>query len=139
MLKLFSVTLISLALCWPALAIEEQHGILVGVVLKLDAGAKTVVVKTADGTEHTLHFVKRSTVHGAEDTAKGADDTFHGLKEGSEVAVDYTAKGGVETGEEFDRLGKDGLKSTDVTVTHIDRGAKTLAVKTSDGTAETFV
>ena len=32
MVKLFSVTLMSLALCWPALAIEEHHGILVGVV-----------------------------------------------------------------------------------------------------------
>jgi hypothetical protein len=138
MLKRFSVIIMSLALCWPALAVEEQHGIVVGVVLKLDAGTKTVVVKAADGTEHTLHFVKRSTVHGAEDTGKGTEDAFHGLKEGSEVAVHYTAKGGVETGEEFDRIGKDGLKATDVTVTHIDRGAKTLAVKTADGTAETF-
>jgi arginine repressor len=138
MLKHFSVILMSLALCWPALAVEEQHGIVTGVVSKVDDGAKTVVVKTADGTEHTFHFVKRSTVHGTEDTGKGAEDAFHGLKEGSEVAVHYTAKGGVETGEEFDRIGKDGLKATDVTVTHIDRGAKTLAVKTADGTAETF-
>jgi hypothetical protein len=138
MLNSFVVTFVSLALCWPSIAAEEQHGILVGSVLKVDAGAKTVVVKAADGTEHTLHFVKKTTVHGAEDTAKGADDAFHGLKEGSQVAVHYTAKGGEETGEEFDRLGKDGLKSTDVTVTHIDRGAKTLAVKTTDGTAETL-
>ncbi len=138
MLKTFPVIIMLLALCWPALAVEEQHGILVGVVLKLDAGAKTVVVKAADGTEHTLHFVKRSTVHGAEDTAKGAEDAFHGLKEGSDVAVHYTAKGSVETGEEFDRIGKDGLKTTDATVTHIDRGAKTLAVKTANGTEETF-
>jgi hypothetical protein len=138
MLKPFSVIVILLALCWSALAVEEQHGIVTGVVLKLDAGAKTVVVKTADGTEHTYHFVKRSTVHGAEAVAKGSEDAFHGLKEGSEVAVHYTAKGSVETAEEFDRIGKDGLKATDVTVTHIDRGAKTLAVKTADGTAETF-
>jgi hypothetical protein len=138
MLKHFSVIFMSLALCWPAAAIEESHGILVGVVLKLDSGAKTVVVKTADGTEHTLHFVKRSTVHGAEAVAKGSEDAFHGLKEGSEVAVHYTAKGTVETGEEFDRVGKDGLKATDATVTHIDRGAKTLGVKTADGTEETF-
>jgi hypothetical protein len=52
--------------------------------------------------------------------------------------VHYTAKGSVETAEEFDGLGKDGLKATDATVTHIDRGAKTLAVKTADGTEETF-
>lgn len=29
-----------------------------GVVLRLDAAAKTVVVKLADGIQHTLHFVK---------------------------------------------------------------------------------
>jgi hypothetical protein len=136
--KLFSVMMILIALCWPALAIEEKHGVLVGVVLKMDAGAKTVVVKTAEGTEHTLHFLKRSAVHGADATAEGAKDAFHGLKEGSEVAVHYTAKGSVETAEEVDRIGKDGLKATEVTVTHIDRGAKTLAVKTADGTEETY-
>ncbi len=137
-LKPFSVIFMLLGLCWSALAVDEQHGIVTGVVTKVDDGAKTVAVKTADGTEHTYHFVKRTTVHGAEDTAKGSTDAFHGLKKGSEVAVHYTAKGGEETGEEFDRIGKDGLKATDVTVTHIDRGAKTLAVKTADGTEETF-
>ena len=138
MLKSLSVFVIALASCWPALAVEEQHGIITGVVLKVDAGTKTAVVKVADGTEHTVHFVARTTVHGAEATAAGAKDAFHGLKEGSEVAVHYTAKGSVETAEEVDRIGKDGLKATEVTVTHIDRGAKTLAVKTADGTAETF-
>jgi hypothetical protein len=138
MLKPFPLIIMSLALCWSAFAVEEQHGVVVGVVSKVDAGTKTVVVKAGDGTEHTLHFVKRTTVHGAQDTSKGTDDAFHGLKEGSEVAVHYTAKGSLETADEFDRIGKDGLKATDVTVTHIDRGAKTLAVKTADGTAETF-
>jgi hypothetical protein len=138
MLKTFCAFMLLAGLCWPALAVEEQHGIVTGVVLKVDAGTKTAVVKVADGTEHTFHFVKRSTVHGAEGTAAGATDAFHGLKEGSEVAVHYTAKGSVETAEEVDRIGKDGLKASEVTVTHIDRGAKTLAVKTADGTAETF-
>jgi hypothetical protein len=137
-IKRFSVIAMLMALCWPALAIEQRHGILVGVVLKLDSGAKTVVVKLADGTEHTMHFVKRTTVHGAQDTAAGAKDAFHGLKEGSEVAVHYTAKGTDETAEEIDNIGKDGMKATDATVTHIDRGAKTLAVKTGDGAVETY-
>jgi hypothetical protein len=138
MLKPISLIFALLALSWLALAVEEQHGFVTGVVSKVDAGAKTVAVKTADGTEHTFHFVKRTTVHGGEAVAKGSADAFHGLKEGSEVAVRYTAKGTVETGEEFDRIGKDGLKTTDATVTHIDRGAKTIAVKTADGTEETF-
>ena len=138
MLKRFSVIMILLALCWPAAAIERRHGILVGVVLKTDDAAKTVVVKLADGTEHTFHFVKATTVHGAQETAAGAKDAFHGLKEGSEVAVHYTAKGTVETAEEVDHIGKDGLKVTEATVTHVDRGAKTIAVKTADGTEEVY-
>jgi hypothetical protein len=139
MLKRFSVTMmLVVALCWQVFAIEPRHGILVGTVLKLDDAAKTVVVKLSDGTKHTLHFVERTTVHGAHETAVGANDTFHGLKEGSDVAVHYTAKGTEETAEEIDKIGKDGMKVTDATVTHIDRGAKTLTLKTGSGAEETY-
>lgn len=138
MLRGFTVIAMSVALCLPALAAEQRHGILVGAILRLDAAAKTVVVKAADGTEHTLHFVKTTAVHGAEDAAVGAKDAFLGLEEGSEVAVHYTAKGTVETADEIDRIGKGGLKATEATVTHIDRGAKTLTVKTADGAEETY-
>ena len=138
MLKRFSMVMMLMAWCSSVQAIEQCHGVLVGVVLKLDAAAKTAVVKLADGTEHTFHFVKRTTVHGAEDTAAGAKDAFHGLKEGSAVAVHYTAKGTEETAEEIDHIGKGGLKATEATVTHIDRGAKTLSVKTADGAEETY-
>jgi hypothetical protein len=106
-----------------------------GTVTKVDSATKTVVVKTADGTEHTMHFVSKTTVHGAE---AGAKDTFKGVKEGSEVVVHYTAKGAEKTAVEVDKVGKDGLKATEGTVSAIDRGAKTIAVKTADGTVETF-
>ncbi len=138
MLKHLPVILMLLVLCSSAFAVERRHGILVGEVLKLDSAAKTVVVKLADGTEHTLHFVKRTTVHGAQDTAAGASDAFQGLKKGSEVAVHYTARGTEETADEIDNIGKDGLKVTGGTVTHIDRGAKTLAVKSADGTEHIY-
>jgi hypothetical protein len=130
--------LMAMALCWSAQAVEERHGILVGEVVKMDDATKTVVVKTGDGTEHTLHFVKETAVHGEEGTAAGSEDAFHGLKDGSQVAVHYTAKGTEETAREIDNIGRDGLKATDATVVHIDRGAKTLAVKTADGTEETY-
>jgi hypothetical protein len=106
-----------------------------GTISKLDAGAKTMVVKTADGVEHTFKFVGKTTVHGTEAAAKG---TFHGLTEGSEVVAHYTTKGAEDTAVEVDKVGKDGIKAVDGTVTHIDRGAKTIAVKTADGTEETF-
>jgi len=106
-----------------------------GTVKKVDAGTKTVVVKTADGTEHTFHYLGDVTVHGAKDTEKG---TVNGVKEGSKVAVHYTVKGSEETAHEFDNIGDDGLKATEGTVTHVDRGAKTIAVKTADGSVDTF-
>ena len=65
-------------------------------------------------------------------------DAAHGVTEGSKVAVHYTVEGGKETAHEVDKIGDDGLKTTDGTVSHIDRGAKTIAVKTSDGTEQTF-
>src|ERR1700733_16273582 len=109
-----------------------------GTVKKLDAGTKTVVVETKDGAEHTFHYTDDVIVHGAGDTKKGAVDAAHGVTEGSKVAVHYTVVGGKETAHEVDKIGDDGLKTTDGTVTHIDRGAKTIAVKTADGSEETF-
>ena len=61
-----------------------------GTITKVDTATKTIVVKSADGTEHAVHFVGKTTVHGTDAAAK---DTFHGLKEGTEVVAHYTAKG----------------------------------------------
>ena len=117
----FSLIIAGLILSGSAFATDKSGGFVEGDIKKLDAGAKTAVVKTADGAEHTIHFVDRTAVHGADDTAAGAKDAFHGLKEGSHVH--YTAKGTEKTADEVDNIGKDGLKASEVTVTHIDRGA----------------
>jgi len=106
-----------------------------GTVSKLDSGAKTIVVKAKDGTEHTLHFAGKTVVHGTE---TGAKDTFKGIKEGSEVVAHYTTKGSEKTAVEVDNVGKDGLKTTEGVVSNIDRGGKTIAVKTADGSVQTF-
>ncbi len=42
-----------------------------GTVQKIDTAAKTIVVKAADGTEHTFHFLGRTVVHGAEKGGAG--------------------------------------------------------------------
>jgi hypothetical protein len=138
MFKFAAVIVLVTALCSPVLAIEQHHGILVGTVEKVDAATKTAVITLADGTKHTVHFVKRTAVHGAQETGAGVGDAFHGLKEGTQVAVHYTAKGSVETAEEVDDLGKTGLNATEGTISKIDRGAKTLTVKTADGTEDTY-
>jgi hypothetical protein len=109
-----------------------------GVVTKVDAAAKTIVVKTKDGTEHTIHFVDKTTVRGGEAAETGAKDTFQGVQEGSEVVARYTVKGTEKTAVEVDKVGKDGYKSVEGTVTKVGDDGKTITVKAADGTEHTF-
>src|ERR1700752_1191314 len=83
--------------CLAAYAAEDVVTAVSGTVKKVDHAGKTAVVATADGTEHTVHFVKKTAVHGASDTEKGSKDDFHGVKEVSEVVVHYSEKGGQKT------------------------------------------
>jgi hypothetical protein len=129
--QLLMLLALPIALCLAIEPITAVHG----TVTKIDSAAKTIVVKTADGTEHTLRFVGKTVVHGTE---VGAKDAFKGVKEGSEVVAHYTAKGATKTAVEVDDVGKQGLKKTEGTVSEINRGTKTIAVKTADGTVETF-
>jgi preprotein translocase subunit YajC len=122
----------------PARADEDVVTAVHGTVTKVDEATKTIVVKTADGTEHTFHFVAKTTVRGAEASATGAKDSFHGLKEGSEVVAHYTAKGGEETAVAVEKVGKGGLHAVDGTVTHVSEDGKTVVVKAADGTEHTF-
>ena len=119
------------SLCFAVDVVTAVHG----TVTKVDSAAKTIVVKTKEGTEQTVHFVGKTTVHGAE---AGAKDTFKGVKEGLDVVAHYITKGAEKTAVEIDAVGKDGLKVTEGAVSEIDRGTKTIAVKTADGTVQTF-
>lgn len=121
-----------------AFAAEDVVTAVEGTVKKVDAGTKTCVIKTADGTEHTVHFVKKTAVHGWDASEAGAKDGMHGVKEGSHVVVHYTAKGSEKTAQEMDRVGEGGLRVTEGTVSKIDRGGKVLAVKTADGAETTY-
>ena len=109
-----------------------------GAVKKVDAATKVVIVKAADGTEHTFHFAEDLAVHGGKDTANGAEDALHGLKSGTRVAVHYTTDGGRETAHEIDRLGGKGLKVARGTVSEVDRDGKKISIKAADGTEQTF-
>lgn len=119
-------------------AAEDVATAVAGTVKTVDKAGKTAVVKTADGTEHTLHFVGRTVSHGAEATAGGSKDALGSLKEGDEVVVHYTEKGAVKTASEVDHVGKDGLKTSVVAVKSVDRGAKTVTAKTEAGAEETY-
>lgn len=121
-----------------AFAADDVVSAVAGTVKTVDKATKTVVVKVADGTEHTFHFIGKTVAHGAEATANGAKDAFLGMKEGDEVVVHYTEKGAVKTAQEVDHIGKDGLKMSVVAVKSVDHGAKTVTVKTADGAEETY-
>jgi hypothetical protein len=102
-----------------------------GTIKKVDHTTKTIVVKTADGTEHTIKVTGDATI-------KGTKDGFDGLKEGTEVVARTTGKGVDETAMDVGKVGKDGLKATKGTITKFDDATKTVVVKTADGTETTF-
>ena len=85
-----------------------------GAVTKIDKDAKTIAVKTADGTEHVFHYTEKTTVRGTHDASKeakaGAVDTYFKGKEGTHVVVRYTEKGADKTAASVDDFGKDTMK-----------------------------
>ncbi len=102
-----------------------------GTVKKVDKATKTVVIKTADCTEHTVKVTGDTTV-------KGTQEGIDGLKEGTEVVARTTGKGVDETGIAIARVGKDSMKVTKGTIEKVDQGTKTVVVKAADGTDKTF-
>jgi hypothetical protein len=110
---------------------EDAVGVVHGTVTKVDQATKTVVVKTADGTEHAIKVTGHTTY-------KGTEEGFDGLKEGSEVVVRETHKGAEETGVEIGKIGEGSVKVADGTIVKVDHGAKKVVVKSADGTEKSF-
>lgn len=80
---------------------EDVAHLVSGVVKSVDKGTKTFVVKSADGTEHTIKWTDSTVVKGTKDTSKGIEkgsvDTYLGAKKGTDVTVEYTEKAGEKT------------------------------------------
>lgn len=136
----FSVRMLILA-CFFVVSVRAADDVVTaahGTITKVDSAAKTITVKTKDGTEHTVHVVDKTVVHGSEATATGAKDTMHGLTEGSEVVAHYTEKGGEKTAVDVYRVGKGGVQAMDGTVSKVGEDGKTVVVKAADGTEHTF-
>ena len=99
-----------------AAADDDLVHVFSGVVKSVDKTTKTVVVKSADDTEHTIKYTDKTTVEAAKDTGKGVEkgsvDTFLAGKEGTKVTVKYTEKGGEKTAVGI----KDASKATAKTV-----------------------
>ena len=137
-MKALSGMIIALLFVAPAFAAEDVVTAVHGTIEKIDSGTKTVVVKTDDGTRHSVHVLDKTAVHGADATETASKDSLHGLKEGGEVVVHYAKRGTTDTAIEIDRVGKDGLKTTYGAVKEVDRGGKKLVLATGDGAEETF-
>lgn len=134
MVRLLLASMLVTSVC----AAQDVVGAVHGTIKKIDSTTKTIVIKTADGTEHSLHVASKTTVHGADASAEDTKDSWHDLKEGTEVVAHHSTRGTRDTAVEIDKVGKDGLKAMDGTIKDIDRGGKTLVVKTGDGTEQTF-
>ena len=84
----------------PAVAEDVVHAVS-GIVKSVDKTTKTMVVKTSDGTEHTIKWTDKTTIKGVDASGKAVAsssvDTYDGLKEGTKVSVKYTEKGGEKT------------------------------------------
>ena len=96
---------ITVGLSQGAFADDLTH-VMKGVVKSVDKGTKTMVVKTADGTEQTVKWTDKTTVEGAKDVGEG-------VKEGSKVSVKYTEKGGEKTAVGVKKVGKETAKAVD--------------------------
>jgi hypothetical protein len=119
-----------------SLAAQDSTNVVTGTVEKVDSGAKTIAVKTADGTVQTVKFTEKTTVTGLKDGAKGADLVG---KEGGHVIVHTTGEGAEKTAHSVEWVGDKTVHTTEGTVEEVGKGTKTVAVKTADGTKETFV
>jgi hypothetical protein len=142
MMKFAGITILVLSLASFAFAAEDVVTATHGTITKIDQAAKTISVKTADGTEHVFHWTKDTTVHGVKATDAAADaaakDSWHGLKEGSEVVAHTTTRGTEDTAMEVDKVGDNGLHKTEGTIKEFDRSSKKLVIEGADGTEHTF-
>ncbi|MGC2328118.1 MAG: hypothetical protein WA604_15500 [Candidatus Sulfotelmatobacter sp.] len=112
-MKTIQKILLAVLLVTAAYAADDVVSAVHGTIEKVDSTTKTIVVKTADGTEHSMHFTDKAAVHGAHASMGAAKDSWHGLKEGTEVVVHFSKNGTEDTALEVDKVGKEGLKASD--------------------------
>lgn len=133
--KLMLIGLLMVGCASSGLAAAKVKHAIIGSIETIDKTAKTVAVKTADGTVETIKWTGKTTVHGAKDVAKAAD--FAG-REGSHVVVHYTVEGSEKTAHAFEYLGRETPKVAEGTIKVVGKGTKTVVVKTGDGAEAVF-
>ena len=68
---LASLLVLVLAVAWQGTLAEDVVHAVSGIVKSVDKDTKTMVVKTSDGTEHTIKWTDKTTVTGVKDAGKG--------------------------------------------------------------------
>ena len=97
---LAAVAVVLTAGTWQSASADEDLVHMVkGTVKSVDKDSKTMVVKTADGKEHTIKWTDKTTMEGAKATGEG-------IAEGSKVSVKYTEKAGEKTAVGIKAAGK---------------------------------
>lgn len=134
-LRFYALALIALCCITASLRAQSSTNVITGTLEKVDSGAKTVAVKTTDGTVETVKFTEKTTVHGLKDAGKGADLAG---KEGGHIIVHTVGEGADKTAHSVEWVGDKTVHATEGTVEDIGKGSKTVAVKSADGSKETF-
>lgn len=103
---------LAIAIAWQGATAQDVVHAVSGIVKSFDKDSKTVVVKAADGTEHTIKYTDQTVVKGTKDAGKGVEkggvDTYLAGKVGTKVTVKYTETAGEKTAVGI----KDASKST---------------------------
>jgi arginine repressor len=116
---------------------RAEHAI-AGEIRKVDHGAKTLVIHTADGVDETVKFTGRTAVHGVQDVTRAADATAKAALEGGSVILYYTGPGLDKTAVAIDHVGTGTLRVAKGTVVRADAAGRFVIVKTAAGTEDTF-
>lgn len=133
---LFLATALTLLLAAVAFsATPNVEHALVGSIEKVDKGTKTLVVKTADGTEETVKWTERTTVRGLKGAGRAADLAG---REGEHVVVHYSVEGADKTARAIEHLGRATPRVAEGTIKTVGKDTREVVVKTANGTEETF-
>ncbi len=111
-----------------------EHAI-AGTIESVDSAAKTVAIKTADGSVKVFKITDNAVVEGAK---AGASYTALGAEKGSHVVVKYSGEAANATVSGVKVVGKGTVKVSEGTVTKVDDAAKTVTVKTASGSEEVY-
>lgn len=130
------LALVALGSVAAAQAAQSSTNVITGTLDKVDSDAKTIAVKTADGTVETMKFTEKTTVQGLKDAGKAPDLAG---KEGGHVIVHTVGEAGDKTAHSVEWVGDKTVHTTEGTVEDVGKDSKTVAVKTADGTKESFV